>query len=172
MSEPRLISPMLDNFMMGGPISDHHGVRCCPAMENETDDKYIVKVISVPATQAQMDAFLLSGAFKDEASAIDYYRGIVDEVLKEVDILEKLSELEWFIPYKACQMVPMENGKGFEIYLLGSYRRTLQKHFKKHIFTHLDALNLGLDICSALSMARRNGYIYVDLKPSNIFVTD
>ena len=172
MSEPRLISPMLDNFMMGGPISEHHGVCCCPAMENNTDDRYIVKVISVPATQAQMDALLLSGAFTDEAAALDYYRGIADEILKEVDILEKLSELEWFLPYTACQLVPMESGKGFEIYLLGTYKRTLEKHFKRHIFTHLDALNLGLDLCSALSMCRRNGYLYVDLKPGNIFVAD
>ena len=43
MSEPKLISPLLDNFAMGGPISDHHGIQCCPAMENNTDDKYIVK---------------------------------------------------------------------------------------------------------------------------------
>ena len=172
MSETKLISPMLDNFMMGEPISDHHGVRCCPAMENDTDDKYIVKVISVPASPAQMDALLLSGAYKDESSALQYYREIVDEILKEVDVLDKLSELEWFIPFKAFQMEPLESGRGFEIYLLGKYNRTLQKHFKRHIFTHLDALNLGLDLCSALSMCRRNGYLYVDLKPSNIFVAD
>ena len=163
---------MLDNFMMGGPISEHHGVSCCPAMENNTDDRYIVKVISVPASPAQMDALLLSGAYSDETSALNYYRDIANEVVKEIDTLEKLSELEWFIPFKAWQMEPMESGKGFEIYLLGEYKRTLQKHFKRHSFTHLDALNLGLDICSALSMCRRNGYLYVDLKPSNIFVTD
>lgn len=171
-SEPRLISPMLDNFMMGGPISDHHGVCCCPAMENGTNDRYIVKVISIPATPAQMDAMLLSGAFFDEESALKYYRELTDEVLREVDALEKLSELEWFIPFKACQMETMESGKGYEIYLLADYNRTLQKHFNNHIFTHLDALNLGLDLCSALSMSRRNGYLYVDLKPNNIFVAD
>ena len=172
MSDPRLISPMLDNFMMGGPISEHHGVCCCPAMENDTNDRYIVKVISVPASPAQMDALLLSGAYSDEASALNYYRDIANEIIKEIDTLDKLSELEWFIPFKSYQMEPMESGKGYEIYLLGEYKRTLQKHFKRHSFTHLDALNLGLDICSALSMCRRNGYLYVDLKPSNIFVTD
>jgi hypothetical protein len=59
----------------------------------------------------------------------------------------------------------MESGKGFEIYLLSKYKRTLQKHFKKHIFSHLDALNLGLDLCAALSVCRRNGYVYANDKP-------
>lgn len=172
MAEPRLISPMLDAFMMGSPISEHHGICCCPAMKNDTDEKYIVKVISLPATQAQLDALLLSGAYADEESALRYFKELVDGVVQEVDILDKLAEVEGFLPYTGCQVVPMESGKGYEIYLLSSYKRSLLKHFKRHSFTHLDALNLGLDLCAALSFCRRNGYLYVDLKPSNIFVTD
>ena len=53
MSELKLISPMLDNFVMGEPMSDHHAVRCCPAMQNDSDERYIVKIISIPASQAQ-----------------------------------------------------------------------------------------------------------------------
>lgn len=172
MSEPKLISPMLDDFIMGGPISDHHGVCCCPAIENETDDKYIVKVISVPATPAQMDALLLSGAYSSEEAALEYFRTLTDGVIREVSVLENLAQLEGFLAYSACQVEPMESGKGFEVYLLSPYKRSLQKHFKRHSFTHLDALNLGLDLCAALSVARRSGYLYVDLKPSNVFVTD
>lgn len=172
MSEPKLISPMLDNYIMGGSISDHHGIRCYPAMEKETDDRYIVKVISVPASTSQLDALLLTGAFADKDSALDYFKTIADGVVDEVDILEKLAELEGFIPYTSCQVEPMESGDGHDIYLLSSYKRTLQKHFKRHSFTHLDALNLGLDLCAALSVCRRNGYLYVDLKPNNVFVSD
>ena len=76
MFEPKLISPMLDRFAMGSPISEHHGVRCCPAMESESDDKYIVKIISVPSSPSQLDAMLLSGAFHDEAAALEYYKKI------------------------------------------------------------------------------------------------
>ena len=47
MSDPKLISPLLDGFAMGSPISDHDGVRCCPAMRKENEDKYIVKIISL-----------------------------------------------------------------------------------------------------------------------------
>lgn len=172
MSEPRLISPMLDNFIMGGPISDHSGVRCCPAMENETDEKYIVKVISIPASPSQMDALLLTGAYPDEASVLSYFSDLTEIVLDEINTLDTLAEQEGFITFCNHQVETMEDGKGFDVYLLSKYRRTLERHFKRHTFTHLDGLNLGLDLCAALSVCRRSGYLYVDLKPSNIFVTE
>jgi len=172
MSEPKMISPMLDNYIMGGAMSEHHGVRCYPAIENETGDRYIVKVISVPAAQSQLDALLLTGAYPDRESALAYFKDMADGVMAEIDTLEKLAELEGFVAYSACQIGPKDSEDGFDIYLLGTYKRTLLKHFKRHSFTHLDALNLGLDLCAALSVCRRLGYLYVDLKPSNIFVTD
>lgn len=172
MSELKLISPMLDNFIVGDAISDHHGVRCYPAMENETNDRFIIKVISVPATPSKLDALLLTGAYSDKASALDYFKEIADGVIQEVDTLEKLAALEGFLAFSDCQMVPMESGDGYDIYLKSTYKRTLQKHFRRHNFTHLDALNLGLDLCAALSVCRRSGYLFVDLKPSNVFVTD
>lgn len=171
MSEPKLISPLLDNFIMGGSISSHHGVQCYPAMQNDTDDKYIIKVISIPATPTQMDALLLTGAYPDEESALIYFKQLADDVIREVDTLKNLSELEGFLPYAGSQVVPMDSGKGYEIYLLSSYKRNLEKHFKRHVMTHLDALNLGLDLCAALSVCRRSGYLYVNLKPGNVFVT-
>ena len=172
MSEPRLISPLLDGFIMGDPISEHHGIYCCPAIKEGTDDKYIVKVISVPASATQMDALLLSGAYKDEASVLAYYKDLADETIAEVELLKRLSEQDGYIPYDSWQLEPMEDGKGYDIYLLRSYNRTLDRHFKRHAFTHLDALNLGLDLCAAMSVSRRSGYLYVGLKPGNIFVTE
>lgn len=35
--------------------------------------------------------------------------------------------------------------------------------------THLGAINMAQDICSALSLLRQNGYLYSNLKPENIF---
>ena len=172
MSEPKLVSPLLDGLIMGDAINEHHGIRCCPAIKEDTDEKYIVKIISVPASPAQMDALLLSGAYSDEGAALSYYKDVADEIIAETDILKRLSEQEGFIPYDAWQLEPMDDGKGYDIYLLRAYNRTLDTHFKRHSFTHLDALNLGLDLCAAMSVSRRSGYLYVGLKPSNIFVTE
>ena len=172
MTEPKLISPMLDHFAMGDPISDHHGVRCCPAMKMDSEDKYIVKIISIPASQTQLDALLLTGAYPDEASALTYFKELADGVTEEVQILSRLSQLEGFLPYENLQIVPMENETGYEVYLLSTYKRALDRHFSRNPMTHLGAINLGLDLCAALAVCRRSGYLYVDLKPSNVFVTE
>ena len=70
MSDPKLISPLLDGFALGNPLSSHDGVSCCPAIKENSDKKYIVKIITIPATQTQMDALLLAGAYRDPADAM------------------------------------------------------------------------------------------------------
>ena len=75
MSDPKNISPLLDGFLLGAPISEHHGVVCCPAIKENSNKKCIVKIISVPASQAQFDALMLAGAYKDPGDAMEYFRG-------------------------------------------------------------------------------------------------
>lgn len=171
MSEQKLVSPLLDGFVMGDPISNHDGVRCCPAMRENSDEKYIVKIISIPPSQKQLDALLLTGAFADAASAMDYFKEQADGVVKEAEILKQLSKLEGFLPYIDWQLVPKDgNDLGYEIYLLSPYKRSLEKHLRRNTMTHLGAVNLALDLCAALSICRRAGYMYVDLKPGNIYL--
>ena len=170
MSEPRLISPMLDNFEMGGPISDHHGVRCCPAMRKNSDDKYIVKIISVPESQTKLDALILTGAFSDNQSALSYFEELANGIVDEKKILDNLSQLEGFVAFEDCQIVSMDTEVGYDVYLISEYRRTLERQIAKKPMTQLSAVNLGLDLCSALSACRRSGYLFVDLKPSNIYI--
>lgn len=173
MSEPKPISPLLDGYAMGNPMSDHDGVTCIPAMKENSDDKYIVKVISIPASQVQLDALLLAGAYKDAASAMDYFKELSEGVIKEAECLKKLSKLEGYLPFERWQVVPMDKSMlGYQVYLLGTYKRSLEKFTKRNNMTHLAAVNLGLDMCAALSVARQAGWIYVDLKPSNIFISD
>ena len=170
MSEPKLISPLLANHIIGEPISEHHGVRCCPAILKNTDNKYIVKIISIPASSVQLDALLLTGAYATKEDALKYFKELTDSVVEEAKLLQKLSLLEGFYAYPSWQVEPMEDGNGFDVYLLGDYKMTQARYLRRNSLTHLAAVNLGLDLCSALSVCRRNGYLYVDLKPDNIFM--
>lgn len=172
MSETKLISPLLDGFIMGDPISDHNGVRCCPAMQTETEEKYIVKIISIPASQKQVDALLLTGAYSSKEDVLAYFTELAEGTVQEAKLLQRLSQLEGFAGYTDWQLVPMEDSVGFDLYLLSPYRHTLGKHFRQEGMTHLGAVNLGLDLCAALTVCRRSGHLYVDLKPDNVFITD
>ncbi len=172
MSELKLISPLLDNLEMGDPISDHDGVQCCPAMAKDSDEKYIVKVISVPASPTQLDALLLTGAYATKEEALAYFKELAGGIEEELQILQRLSRLEGFLPAQGWQTVPMESGDGYNVYVLSTYKRSLERYFGREAMTHLGAINLGLDLCAAMAVCRRAGYLYVDLKPGNIYVTD
>ena len=173
MSEPKTISPLLDGFTIGNPMSEHDGVQCCPAIKENSDTKYIVKIISVPATQRQMDALLLAGAYKDPADAMDYYKEQAEDVAREAELLRTLSQKEGFLPYEGWQIEPITKHRlGYYVYLISSYKRSLEKHLHRSPVTHLEAFNMAIDICGALSACRKAGFLYVDLKPSNIFMSE
>ncbi len=169
MSEPKMISPLLDGFVMGSPISSHNGIVCCPAIYMNTGEQYIVKIISIPASQVQLAALLLSGAYKDRAAASEYFLELTKDIVREKGWLSDLSRLEGFCAYTDCQVVPMEDGIGYDVYLLSPFRQSLEALLAENKLTNLGAVNMGLDLCAALAASRRAGYLYVDLKPSNIF---
>ena len=173
MSDIKLVSPLLDSFVIGEALNSHNGVTCYPAMKENSEDRYIVKTIAVPASQKQLDALLLTGAYKDPAEATEYFREIAEGIVAEAEILKKLSSLEGFLPYDNWQMTPMGDNKlGYMIYLLGPYRQSLEKYLRRNPMTHLGSVNLGLDLCSALAICRRAGHIFIDLKPGNIYLTN
>ena len=169
MSSPKLNLPMLSDYLLGEVMSSHDGVCCYPAIRRGTDEKYIVKVISVPASQSKLDALLLTGAMPSKEAALEYFMTLSKDVLNQTDILRQLSQQEGFVPYLDGQIVPMDNGAGYEVYLLGTYKHSLERTLRTDVMTHADVANLGLDLCAALAACRRTGYLYADLKPGNIF---
>ena len=172
MFEPKLISPLLDGFVMGSALSEHDGVRCYPAMREDSDEKYIVKTISIPASQRQLDALLLTGAYPDAQAARTYFESLVNDVENEAQVLRHLAKVDGFLAYEDYQVVPHDDGIGFDVYLLGTYKRSLAKLFTKRPMTHLGAVNLGIDLCAAMTTCHQAGCLYIDLKPQNIFITD
>lgn len=171
MSAPRLISPLLDNFIMGEPIFDQGGIRILPAMEQEKQAKYFVKIVSIPANQTQVDALLITGAYKDADAVNAYFADLADAVIQEASLLNRLSNSGGFDGYENMQVVPMDDGNGYDVYLLAPYRPSWKHFSQQKPITHLDGYNLALDICAALSVARRNGFIYANLRPDSITIS-
>ena len=104
MSELKLISPLLDNYDVGSSISEHNGVQCYPAMLKDTSDRYIIKNISVPASQTQLEALLLTGAYPDADAALSYFHAVADGIVEELETLKQLSQGEGFTSYDDWQL--------------------------------------------------------------------
>ena len=86
-----------------------------------------------------------------------------------MQILSQLSRQEGFCAYEGHQLISAADGSGYEVYLLSRYRSSLPYIQEKSTLTHRAALELGLDLCAALAACRRAGYLYVDLRPDNLF---
>lgn len=167
MPELRADSPIMDGLIAGQCFTEHDGVHCYPAIRRETGEKYIIKVISVPATDAQVEAMLLAGAFESREAAKPYFQTLAQEVVTETKTLNSLSLLEGFV---GCEQVYCEEMEtGYQICILTPYRECAETMLKNEALTHAQALGLALDLCAALTACRRAGFMYIDLKPDNIF---
>ncbi len=173
MSDAHTVSPLLDDFSLGKPFSSHNGITCCPAIHNVTKEKYILKRISIPESQDQVEAMLFTGACQDRAAAQVYYEESVHALENEIALLQALSKSRGFLPFTGSQTVAKENGEvGFDLYLLAPYRITLGAYCRKNAMTHLGAVNLGIDLAAALSQSRKAGFLYLNLRPENICITE
>ncbi len=172
MPEVKKVSPLLDEFALGRQFSDHHGVSCYPAVHTVTNEKFILKFVSIPESQTKVDALLLTGACLDRTAAQTYFEEIAQNMVKELEILRDLSQTRAFAPVYNHQLTPKEKGQvGMDLWILTPYRQTLAAYMRRGTMTYLDAVNMGIDVCAALTLCRKAGYIYQNLRPENIYVT-
>lgn len=169
MTSSYLNLPMLFGMDLGACISSHDGVRCYPAVRRKTGEKYILKVISIPASPSKLDALLLAGAMPSKKAALSYFMDLAKDVLAQAELLHSLSQQEGFVSYLDWDIAPMEDGIGYDVCLLGEEKNSLEQILQTQSLTHAEILHMGLDLCAALAACRRNGMLYVDLKPGNIF---
>lgn len=160
---------MLTSMIVGEMICQHDGIRCYPAIKRGTEEKYILKIISIPASASKLEALLLTGALPNQQAAKAYFKDLAKDVIKQAALLQELSQQEGFVSYLDSQIVPAEDKIGYEVYLLGKYKQSLEAILQTEALTHADILNMALDLCAALAASRRAGMLYVDLKPGNIF---
>lgn len=159
--------PILDGLIAGQCFTEHDGVQCYPALRRETGEKYIIKAITIPANPSQVDAMLLAGVFESREAAKPYFQTLAQEVVAETKTLNSLSLLEGFV---GCEQVCCEETEeGYQVFILSAYRECAETLLKNPQLTHAQALRLALDLCAALTACRRAGFMYIDLKPDNIF---
>ena len=171
MSELKLISPLLDGMAIIAELSSHNGRTCYSVQHARTGERFVLKHISIPASDKQVQALLLTGAYPDEAAVHTYYGTVAEDIKRELDAGKRLAESDYFVPAISCQVEPKESGAGYDLYILYQQLVPLSRFIAESAMTGLRAVNLGIDICSALEVCRESGYLFGNLKPENVFLS-
>ena len=171
MPELKMISPLLTNMEVVKCISVRGGTSVYIVKSTKSNQSYYLKHICIPESQKQVDALMFTGAAATVEDAQNYYKQVAADYQAELETLEKLSASPNIGCYRSYQIEPKEDGVGFEIYLLAEYRQTLAEVLAGTPMTQSGAVNLGVDLCSALCSLREAGLIHRNVKPSNVYLS-
>lgn len=169
MSELKPVSPLLDGMELIRPLAENGASRLW-LLRHAGGEAFILKQVSIPESQTQVEALLITGAAANEEEALRYYEqraADYEDSLKALAPLRGSSNCATYLGYQVCAR---EEGVGFELYLLSERYVTLPEYLNENAMTHLRALNLGLDLCTALCELRGQDLIHRDVKPENIYL--
>ncbi len=170
MSEIKLNTVLMQNMEALSCLGKKSGAAVYLVRSNKTDQFYVLKHISVPETQKQVEALLFSGAAADQDAAQAYYQQLAEDYKAELEQMQGLSDSPNLDCFESYEIKPKEDGVGYDIYLLGHYRSTLERYLAETPMTQAGVVNLAVDLCSALSDLRAAGLIHRDVTPSNIYL--
>lgn len=109
MSELKLVSPLLDQMSVEEEIAGHNGCTCYALRHVQSGERFVVKRISVPASDLQVRALILSGAYPDDAAVHAYYGSVAEDIKNELDTGMRLAENGYFAGASSYQIEPKES---------------------------------------------------------------
>lgn len=171
MSDLKMISPLLDGLQVEKETAAHKGRKSYILRRDSSEERFILKVLSIPAADSQVRAMILSGAYADEAALHAYYGKVIDEVKQELNAGRKLAESGCFAGALDYQIETKESGVGYDVYILRPFHIPLDELLSRGAITNLRAVNLGIDLCDSVIACREAGYIFGNIKPENVFLT-
>lgn len=171
MSEFRMVSPLLDHMSVVKTETDSAGHEHIILKRENTDERFVLRVLSVPESQSKAQALILSGAYADEEAVQAYYGRVVDEIRSELEQEKKLAEGGHFVALDGYQVEKKQNGEiGYDIYILCPLCVPLSSILADRSITNLCAINMGIDLCDALAACREAGYLFGNLTPDTIYL--
>ncbi|RDU25148.1 protein kinase domain-containing protein [Anaerosacchariphilus polymeriproducens] len=128
-----------------------------------------LKIISIPKTENEIKQAYYDGM--DERSASIYFKGIVDELYKEIDLMSQLKGSSNIVSYEDHMIKVCDNGIGYDVLIRMELLESLNEYFLHNPYQIKDIIRLGIDMCKALEMCQKINVIHRDIKPDNIFVS-
>ena len=129
-----------------------------------------IKIITIPQDQREVKSVRTEGM--DEASITSYFYGLVEEQVKEFELMSKLKGTAHIVSYEDHVVLEHKGSFGWDILIRMELLTPLVDWIDKHSMTSEDVVKLGIDICHGLELCQKFQIIHRDIKPENIFVSE
>lgn len=139
--------------------------------EDYPDMKAALKVVSIPASQKEVETFARENYDLDEQSVTSYFYGFVEEFVKEFRLMSQLKGHSNIVSYEDHDVIKRTDSIGWDIFIRMELLNTMNEYFAGKPLETEDVVRLGIDICKALETCKKHNIIHRDIKPSNIFVS-
>ena len=128
-----------------------------------------LKVITIPRNKTELAQVASENTGPDGVTK--YFRSIVDGITKEFNIMSQLKGESTIVSYEDHEVKEHTDGIGWDIFIRMELLTPLLQYTANYPLSRNDIIRLGIDICSALELCRKNAIIHRDIKPENIFVS-
>lgn len=167
----KMISPLLDHMTAEKETAGLSGQNCYILRNEISGERFLLKRMSIPESDAGIRALILSGAYADEQAVHEYYGRLVREIRAELEIGKKLAASGSYVAPLSYQVEEKETGVGYDFYILYPLCVSLSEYIATNAMSSLRAINLAIDLCDALATCREGGYLHLNLRPENVYLT-
>lgn len=127
-----------------------------------------LKIITIPPSESYIKEIRQEGM--DEASVTSYFRGVVEEFVKEIETMNRLKGHPNIVSYEDHAVIPHRGKIGWDILIRMELLTPLMDYQERYQMDETMVRCLGKEIGSAISFCHSNGVVHRDIKPENIFI--
>lgn len=138
--------------------------------DNNVESHAAIKIISIPSDSSEVDSLRSEGLDMDGTRT--YFKGIVDDFVSEIQLMESLKGIQNIVSVEDYKVVEKTDTIGWDIYIRMELLTPFNTYICDKTLTEEEIIKLGCDICTALEICGQRNIIHRDIKPENIFVND
>lgn len=133
---------------------------------NFTKEEGIYKIMKIPVELKKTP-----GEFPVKTQQ-DCLKEVRNDILSSIKYIQVSDKGRYFVKYEDYSLTPSEDFRTLTMKIRMEKLINLTTVSQQHKFSEAEVLRLAVNICRCLEKCREMDYVYTNLKPNNIFITD
>ena len=129
-----------------------------------------IKYISLPKKENDLNKLIKKGIIKSKKEANSYYLNLANKLQEQFNLVKNFQS-NYVLKYYDYYQERKKDGIGFDIYLRTDLFSEVIGDITTKKITSYEVVQLGIDICNSIEFLSKNGIIYKNISPNNIFIS-